>query len=533
MENKQIMTIVSADGLYWLRNFADLDSIEEKIDIYAESILPRINTEDLPEGWSLILQVNCQCTDRIAINKKLYQYPSPGEYGITIEIPIPDATQAPYGLPLDEDGTIGHFYRAESGSAYLLDPEYDKYANLEQYILVSAITAIELGLSKGFPCNGKELKFSRLIDTPPLIPPHSKDVIKHNQVRARVPIEVPELDNFVDIDSINERINNFLETIPSRINIEDLWGWRLSFRINSFCTDLIAIYKKIWVNETAKEYIIPIAIPLPDNTQAPYGLPPGGNGRSGAFPPVESDHFYPLAPEYDKYVSLEQYIIVSAIKAIDFGLTKGFPRNGKSIKYSDSRYNRRPPRREFVIKYKQVRERMPIEVPRLGDFADISSINKKINTYVDSILPRINTEVLSGWRLFLLTNYACTDFIGVDKELKQYAPVREYGVSITIPIPDNTQAPYGVLPDKDGKIGHFHPGKSKYSHLLDPEYDKYVNLEQYIIAAAIKAIDFGFTKGFNCDGKEIKFQDLWRLANYSPPHINSQRGGGLGGKRKK
>jgi len=43
---------------------------------------------------------------------------------------------------------------------------------------------------------------------------------------------------------------------------------------------------------------------------------------------------------------------------------------------------------------------------------------------------------------------------------------------------------------------------------LDPEYDKYDNLDQYILASAIKAIDLGFTKGFTCYGKKIKYQDL-------------------------
>jgi len=77
-----------------------------------------------------------------------------------------------------------------------------------------------------------------------------------------------------------------------------------------------------------------------------------------------------------------------------------------------------------------------------------------------------------------------------------------------MPIPDNTQAPYGIPPGKHGTIGFFHSGESKYSHLLNPEYDKYDNLDQYILASAIKAIDLGFTKGFTCYGTKIKFQDL-------------------------
>jgi len=50
--------------------------------------------------------------------------------------------------------------------------------------------------------------------------------------------------------------------------------------------------------------------------------------------------------------------------------------------------------------------------------------------------------------------------------------------------------------------------KGNQSHLLDTEYDKYTDLDQYILASTIKAIDLGFTKGFTCYVKKIKFQDL-------------------------
>ncbi|KXU39484.1 hypothetical protein AXE65_08245 [Ventosimonas gracilis] len=531
MENKQVMVRMREDehhGVYGVRNFADLDSIGKKIENYVESILPRIDIEGLAEGWKLDLFIDCECTDRIAVYKKFYQKTEDKIYGISIDIPIPDETQAPYGMPLDEDGKIGRFYRKDIGLYHLLEPEYDQYVNLEQYILLSAIKAIDFVLSKGLYSDGKEIKFSRFIETPALIPAHREDVIKYKQARVRMAIEVPRLGNFVDINSINEKINTYLDSVPERINTEDLWGWGLIFRINAFCIDSIAVYKKMWTNAHGKEYIIPIAIPLPDNTQAAYGMPPGENGRSGCFLPVESDHFYALDPEYDQYVNLEQYIIESAIKAIDFGLNKGFPRDGKEIKFSRSYASELPTLgRNFVIKYKQVRSSMPIAVQRLRHFADINSINKKINAYVESILPRINIEDLSaGWRLSLITDYLCTDFVGIDKEFKCYPSFKEYGISIAIPIPDNTQAAYGMPPGEDGKIGCFHPASSNCSHLLDPEYDQYDDLEQYIVASAIKAIDFGFKNGFDCDGKKIKFQKLWRLAHNSP-FISSFRDEGI------
>jgi len=159
-------------------------------------------------------------------------------------------------------------------------------------------------------------------------------------------------------------------------------------------------------------------------------------------------------------------------------------------------------------KVKQVSVRMSISVPRLSSFVDLSSIERKITTYVKSILPRINMEDLSGWRLDFDINPVCSDFIATYKKFFRYPSDREYVISIGIPIPDNTQAPYGIPPGRDGTIAFFYSVKGNHSHLLDPEYDQYDNLDQYILAAAIKAIDLGFTKGFTCYGKKIKFQDL-------------------------
>jgi len=54
------------------------------------------------------------------------------------------------------------------------------------------------------------------------------------------------------------------------------------------------------------------------------------------------------------------------------------------------------------------------------------------------------------------------------------------------------------------KIGYFRPIRRNLSHLLDPEYDKYADLEQYILASARKTIDLGLSKGFTCYGTKTK-----------------------------
>jgi len=161
------------------------------------------------------------------------------------------------------------------------------------------------------------------------------------------------------------------------------------------------------------------------------------------------------------------------------------------------------------MKDEQVSVNMPRSVLGVDDFSDMDSIYEKITAYIESILPRINIEDLAGWRLLFYINCQCTDFIGVYKKFLWYPSDREYGILIVIPIPDNTQAPYGLPPGENGRISPFcRSASGRHSHLLGPEYGQYDSLDQYILASAIKAIDLGFTKGFTCYGKKIKFQDL-------------------------
>ncbi|KXU38887.1 hypothetical protein AXE65_11265 [Ventosimonas gracilis] len=77
-------------------------------------------------------------------------------------------------------------------------------------------------------------------------------------------------------------------------------------------------------------------------------------------------------------------------------------------------------------KVKQVRAIMPISVPGIWNFADMGPIERKVNTYIDSILPRINIEDISGWRLLLHINSVCSDLISVYKKFLRYPSDREY-----------------------------------------------------------------------------------------------------------
>lgn len=47
----------------------------------------------------------------------------------------------------------------------------------------------------------------------------------------------------------------------------------------------------------------------------------------------------------------------------------------------------------------------------------------------------------------------------------------------------------------------------KWSSALEPEFDKFTNLNQYFVASGIRALEFLFTRGFTFQGKKIRFVD--------------------------
>jgi len=361
-------------------------------------------------------------------------------------------------------------------------------------------------------------------------------VMKDKQVGFAIRSDdVPRLDDFADLISIYEKINTYIESILPRINIEDLSGWRLTLVIDYLCTDFISISQELERHPSDREYVIFVSIPIPlidsrvpDNMSAPYGIPYSKDEPIKYLRLNGEILYHNLDPEYNKYDNLEQYIIASTTKAIDLGFSKGFTCDGKEIKFQDvsARGHELPPvmdsNGDYIMKYEDLTVGMSTDFPGLRKFADMGSIYKKITTYIESILPRINLEDLSGWKLTLGIDYMCTDFISIPKKLRQYPSSRAYTIFIHIPIPlidscipsrtpDNMNAPYGIPRREDEPIEYFELARSNRYHLLKPEYDKYDNLEQYIIASAIKAIDFGFSKGFSKGytsfWKKIKFKD--------------------------
>jgi len=179
------------------------------------------------------------------------------------------------------------------------------------------------------------------------------------------------------------------------------------------------------------------------------------------------------------------------------------------------------------MEHEHIKIHTRFDVTGLVGFADMGFVDEKIKIHAKSILPRINTEDMLGWKLVFDIDFRCANFIGIDKKIRRLESgpydsfkYKEYVILIAIPIPDNTQAPYGIPPVENGSLRPYSAGiprrkpvmetagKSTRFRLLEPGYDQYAKLEQYALASAIKAIDFAFSKGFTLGGKKIKFQDL-------------------------
>lgn len=150
-----------------------------------------------------------------------------------------------------------------------------------------------------------------------------------------------------------------------------------------------------------------------------------------------------------------------------------------------------------------VRVLMPSEIPMLHEEIDLSSIENELDAYITEILPRINIQELDGWALLISIVSRSTTGIGVFKRIKRYPTDKEFEISISIPIPDNDMATYGYQRVKEG---FYSPLDDKKFYTLEPDFEKYNSLYEYIFESSKRAIELAFQHGFVCNGKKIKFQ---------------------------
>lgn len=153
-----------------------------------------------------------------------------------------------------------------------------------------------------------------------------------NDIQVLFSIEIPQMDEYVEIGSIRKELNNYGKTNFINLNTEDLADWSVLIKILFQRTDAIGIAKRTARYPSDKEVGIYIAIPIPDNDQVKYGL---SVVKEAVLKITNPKYSYDFLPKFSNYDDLDSYILESSRKAIDFAFTKGFTCNGKKIKYQN------------------------------------------------------------------------------------------------------------------------------------------------------------------------------------------------------
>lgn len=131
----------------------------------------------------------------------------------------------------------------------------------------------------------------------------------------------------------------------------------------------------------------------------------------------------------------------------------------------------------------KIRLLMPCEIPNLEKYVDIALIESELETYIKTLVPKINLQDLEDWNLLVNVLLQRTDAIGVAKRLARYPSDKEYAIYMSIPIPDDEQAAYGLSCVKEAYPKISNP---KYSYDFLPEFSNYDDLDSYILESSRK-----------------------------------------------
>ncbi len=150
------------------------------------------------------------------------------------------------------------------------------------------------------------------------------------KIKVSMPIEIPRLEKYVDVNSAQKMMNDYVDTLTSKINLKDLGQWDILILINYRATSGIGVFKKVRRYPSDEEFEISISISIPDVEQISYGVP---SVKEAYYLPLNDKNFYIIEPNYANYANLFQYILESSKQAIDLAFCKGLTCNGKKIKF--------------------------------------------------------------------------------------------------------------------------------------------------------------------------------------------------------
>ena len=147
-----------------------------------------------------------------------------------------------------------------------------------------------------------------------------------------------------------------------------------------------------------------------------------------------------------------------------------------------------------IVMNEKIRVSLQIEIPQLNEYVDINSIRQRLNDYVNFSASYVNVQVLIDWKLLIRVTFRYTNGIGVFKRAIRYPSDKEFEFSISVTIPNDTEALYGI-----SKVN-----EAFYIPLNDKIYN---NLYEYILENSKLAIDMAFTKGIVCNGKRLGYKN--------------------------
>jgi len=152
----------------------------------------------------------------------------------------------------------------------------------------------------------------------------------------------------------------------------------------------------------------------------------------------------------------------------------------------------------------KIRVSLQIEIPQLNEYVDINSIRQRLNDYVNFSASYVNVQVLIDWKLLIRVTFRYTSGIGVFKRAIRYPSDKEFEFSISVTIPNDTEALYGISKVNEA---FYIPLNDKNFYVLEPNFKIYNNLYEYILENSKLAIDMAFTKGIVCNGKRLGYKN--------------------------
>ena len=152
----------------------------------------------------------------------------------------------------------------------------------------------------------------------------------------------------------------------------------------------------------------------------------------------------------------------------------------------------------------KIRVSLQIEIPQLNEYVDINSIRQRLNDYVNFSASYVNVQVLIDWKLLIRVTFRYTNGIGVFKRAIRYPSDKEFEFSISVTIPNDTEALYGISKVNEA---FYIPLNDKNFYVLEPNFKIYNNLYEYILENSKLAIDMAVTKGIVCNGKRLGYKN--------------------------